>query len=210
MQNPAESTGLCNGLPLPGVNQKLISRTLPIGNLPITLRSFNPDTDINTLYKWMSLEFEGPLKTKATPPRGLLDSYSCMMESDFARPFMGLVNDIPVCQLNVFKASQDILSLRYNSRPGDYGLQMVTAPLCVSDNLTALLRASVEYFFSFRDTVRIVTEIDVRNEWHFNMFRKIGFRMSTKLATTYRTAHLYACTRDSLKRSAGRSSLFLR
>ena len=166
----------------------------------VSLRSFDPETDTTSVYKWMSQEFEGPLKGKSIPPPALQECYAAMLESDMAQPFIGTVNDIPVCQINICHVKQDILSLSYHCKPGDFAIQLVMAPLSIQDNMVTLLQNCLEYAFSFSEVDRMVVDIDDRNDWLHNLFTRAGFRAGRKLHGAFRNSQLMFCTRTSLKR----------
>ena len=178
----------------------VIFKDLPDRNLSISVRALCLATDVPVIYKWMTYQYTGPLLTRAVPPRELEESYSSMIESDFAQPFMGLVNDVPVCQVDIYKTLQDAISLYYDARPGDYGLQLVVAPLAIQENIAILIRTCLEYFFSFPEVGRIIADIETKNEWTNTLFKRTGFRCIQKVKIPYKTANLYVCTRDSLRR----------
>jgi len=183
-----------------GTKERVIFKDLPERNLSISVRALCLSTDVPVVYKWMSYQYAGPLLTKNVPPRELEESYASMIESDFAQPFMGLVNDVPGCQVDIYKTLQDAISLYYNARPGDYGLQLVVAPLAIQDNIALLIKACLEYFFSFPEVGRIIADIETKNEWTNALFKMAGFRCIQKVRIPYKTANLYVCTRDDLRR----------
>jgi len=152
---------------------------------------------VPVVYKWLCREYAGPLLARTQPPHELEESYTCMIESDFAQPFMGLINDAPVCQVDVYKTQQDAISLYYDARPGDYGIQLVPAPLAIQQNMALLVSTCLEYFFSFPEVGRIIADIDTRNEWSTTLFKKAGFRSVQKIQTPYKSSTLFICTRAS-------------
>jgi len=165
--------------------------------LRVSVRPLCIATDVPVVYKWLCREYAGPLLSRNQPPHELEESYACMIESDFAQPFMGLINDVPVCQVDVYKTQQDAISLYYNARPGDYGIQLVLAPLAIQQNMILLVRTCLEYFFSFPEVGRIIADIDIANEWNHTLFKKAGFRSAQKIQTPYKSSTLLICTRAS-------------
>src|SRR5258708_22166423 len=143
-----------------GTEDGVIIKDLPDRNLSISVRALCLATDVPVIYKWMTYQYAGPLLIRDGPPRELEESYSSMIESDFAQPFMGLVNDVPVCQVNIYKTLQDVISLYYDARPGDYGLQLVVAPLAVQDNIAVLMRTCLDYFFSLPGVGTLLADLD--------------------------------------------------
>lgn len=150
------------------------------------------------MYNWMSQEYAGYLVERSNPPAELAESYACTLKSVNAQPFMGLVNDLPICQVDVYKVREDAISLCYKARPGDYGLNILLAPLVIQDHVLLLMRMWLDYFFSFPEVKRIVVDIEAGNEWLESLFRRAGFRFTEKVRLPYKEANLYACGRDSV------------
>jgi acetyl CoA:N6-hydroxylysine acetyl transferase len=196
------SSGLCTSLLPMGPERGVAFKEIPDKKLRLSVRPFSVDTDVATLYKWMSQEYAGPLLGRTQPPQELVESYVSMIESDFAQPFMCLVNDVPVCQVDVYKTQQDAISLYYTPRPGDYGIQLVLAPLAIQHNLVILIRTCLEYFFTFPEVGRIVSDVDLKNEWNNTLFKEAGFRPSQKIRAPYKSSTLYVCTRSSFRHAA--------
>jgi hypothetical protein len=96
--------------------------------------------------------------------------------------------------MDIYRMQQDVLSLSYPARPGDYGLQLTVAPLAVQDNMLLLLQTCLGYFFSFAEVGRIIVNIEEGNEYHRQLFRKAGFRSLYDIRTAYRSSSLYGCT----------------
>lgn len=188
------------GHPLSIEKNGVVFRNSAEHNLSISVRALNLATDVPVIYKWMTYQCGGPLLSRNAPPQQLEESYSSMIESDFAQPFMGMVNDVPVCQVDIYKTQQDAISLYYNARPGDYGLNLVIAPLAIQDNIALLIRACLEYFFSFPEVGRVIADIEMKNEWTNTLFKMAGFSYQQKVRIPYKTANLYICTRESLRR----------
>jgi hypothetical protein len=118
-----------------------------------------------------------------------------MIASDFAQPFMVLVNDVPVCQMDIYKTQQDVLSLSYSARPGDYGLQLVVAPLAVQDNIVLIIKTCLEYFFSYPEVGRILVNVEEGNEYYDHLFKNAGFRSLHDIRSLHRSSSLYAIRR---------------
>jgi len=196
------AAGLCTSLLPPGIERRVVSKDFPGQQLRISVRPFCVATDVPILYKWMSQEYAGPLLSHTQPPQELEESYACMIECDFAQPFMGLVNDVPICQMDVYKTQQDAISLYYDARPGDYGIQLVLAPLAIQENMIVLIKTCLEYFFSFPEVGRIVADIDTSSEWTNMLFKKAGFRSLQNIQTSYKSSTLYVCTRSSCSQAA--------
>lgn len=173
-----------------------IFKDLPNRNLSISVRRLCLTTDVPILYKWMRYQYAGPLLNREIPPGELEESYACMIESDFAQPFMCLVNEVPVCQMNVYKTLQDVISLYYDAHPGDYGLQLVATPEADQESVAVIMNACLEYFFSFPEVNRIIADIETSNEWTNTLYKMAGFHFSKKIKVPYKPSNLYIHTRE--------------
>jgi acetyl CoA:N6-hydroxylysine acetyl transferase len=172
---------------------------MPDSPSTISVRALSLSTDIPVIYNWVSRDQTHPRSWSTRDAlRELEAAYTSILESDFAQPFMGLVNGAPVCQLDIYKTRQDAISLYYDDRPGDYGLNWLTAPLCQQEHMLALLKACLEYFFSFPEVGRIITDIESGNEWMHILFKKAGFRYGGDLNIPFKTSHLYIVTRADI------------
>ena len=192
-------TSLLPSATVPGV----VTKHIPEQDLSIAVRPLSVATDVPILYKWMSHEYAGPLLDRPQHPLELEEFYNSMIESDFSQPFMGLVNNIPVCQVDVYKARQDAISLYYEARPGDYGLQLVIAPMTAQENMVLLLRTCLEYFFSFHEVGRVIADVETGNEWSNQLFKKAGFLHTQEVRIPHKLSNLYICTRESFRQASG-------
>ncbi|HEY4064744.1 MAG TPA: GNAT family N-acetyltransferase [Puia sp.] len=160
-----------------------------------SVRAFDPATDIPILHGWLNPGCGGAL-----PADGLTASWLSMIGSDSIRPFMGLLNGTPACQVELYKARQHTLSLYYKDSPDDYGLHWQAAPGIERDQMTGLLRTCLEFFFSFSEVGRVLAEADIADTWDNELFRKAGFLLLQKIAVPYQPSNLYVCTRDRLRK----------
>jgi hypothetical protein len=192
---------LCTSLTPPSAPGKVILKNNPGSKLSLSLRPLSLATDLPLIYSWINQEYSTSLP--AEPPLRQLDqAYSSIMASDFAQPFMGLVNDVPVCQVDVYKTRLDVISLYYESIPGDYGLHLLNAPQTAPAHEAELLSASIRHFFSFPEVGRIITDVEAGNKQANALMKKLGFQFHKKIRKPYKIANLYICTRKSFAGSS--------
>ena len=173
--------------------------SLPGSPAILSLRPLSLDIDIPTITHWMGFERRtDPARNAISAIVQLEEVHASIQQSNIAQAFMGLVNDVPVCQLDICHSRQHELSIYYPAREGDYILNLLMAPLCVQDQMIALLRTTLRYFFAFSEVSRIVTDVEHDNEWIIQLYKKAGFQLAGRTKIPYKTAHLYTCTRDSL------------
>ncbi|HMH21500.1 MAG TPA: GNAT family N-acetyltransferase [Puia sp.] len=187
---------LCNTLIPPTAPGKIIFKDLP-GQSSLSLRPVSLATDLPLIYGWITQGYSTVAAAPEPPLQQLNTAYTSIIASDFAQPFMGLVNDVPVCQVDIYKAKLDVISLYYESVAGDYGLHLLNAPQITREDEAALLSACVNYFFSFPEIGRIVTDVESSDKWANSLMKKLGFQWNKKIRKPYKVADLYICTRNS-------------
>ncbi|MHA4808800.1 GNAT family N-acetyltransferase [Flavitalea flava] len=186
---------LCMSFLLAETQYPLPNTYLPEKKITVSARPLSLEGDIPVIYNWLKNEVGGPLKAGKNPPAEFLETYALMQESSCAQSFIGEINTLPVCLLEVFKVREDMISLYYEARPGDYGLRLTMAPLVVQDHAFALIEVFVSYFLSFPEVNRIVAEVDPDKDWINSLFPKAGFRFSHQIDLSYKTANLYMLSR---------------
>lgn len=165
-----------------------------------SLRAFNPVADLPVLYDWLHLEYPGALSAANPSLNGLATAYAAMLESNSIRPFMGFLNGVPVCQIDFYKAGEHAISSYYKSSGGDFGLQWRVGPSVTREQMAILLRTCLEYFFSFPEVGRILSDVDAEDAWSNEVFRNAGFVFCQRIAIPYRTSNLYACMRGQQRK----------
>jgi len=185
----------------PSAPGKVILKNRPGHSLSLSLRALNLAKDLPLIYEWMMHGYPGSIP--ADPPvQQLSQAYSSILASDFAQPYIGQVNDVPICQMDIYRTRMDVISLCYESLPGDYGLHLLNAPQATQDHQAGLLGAAVRYFFSFPEVGRLVTDVEAGDEWMNTLMKRLGFQHHKKIKKPYKIANLYICTRQSFTGSA--------
>jgi len=108
------------------------------------------------------------------------------------------IREVPEHQLRIavrpFCVATDV-SILFKWLSQEYaGPLLLVAPLAVQDNILLLIQTCLEYFFSFPEVGRIIVNIEERNEYNRQLFKKAGFRSLYDIRTIYRSSSLYGCT----------------
>jgi Acetyltransferase (GNAT) domain len=173
-------------------------RNVP-GDRPLLgLRPISPDKDMTLIYKWINEDCGGQLSLMAQERDLFRETYSSILASDAVQIFIGMVDDSPICEIELYKAGQHAISLSYESRPGDHYLDLLSPPSSPHEHMAELLHNSLEYFFSFGEVSRVMAEADIKNEWMNALLKSAGFHMYKTVSASYRNSNLYFCTRRSL------------
>lgn len=148
------------------------------------------------LYKWMHEEDPVPGEFGETDLPLLKEAYASILASDFSWPYIGSVNTIPICQLELCKAAQDAVSLCYEARRTDYGLHMVTDPRANQEQVSRLLSGAVDYFLSFGNVDRLIAYPETGDVGMKALLKKLGFKYQKKICVLpYKIADLYIYTK---------------
>jgi hypothetical protein len=186
----------CHSSYAPAARGKVMLKNQPGNSLSLSVRPLNISSDLPVIHSWICRQISA-CTSDALSPGELEEAYSSILASDFAQPFIALIDDIPVCQLEVYMTKLDAISLCYESRPGDYGIHMLYDTLTDPRNMTTLLRACTAYFFSFPEVGRIITDVETDNKWMNKLIRNLGFRWRKKIRQPYKVSNMYVATRKT-------------
>ena len=191
---------LCQPLKEPASTEILYKKSFAGKNCVISLRLLSIKKDIELIYNWVNQEYAKRFwQMDGRPIDQLKETYQYIMLSDFAQSYLALLDNVPICQLDVYHALQDEVSLFYNAQEGDYGVHLLMAPnkKKISNLTIHVFQTFLEYFFSHSEVKRIVGEPDAANMNANKLVKTLGFQFQHKIAMSYKTANFYTCTRDN-------------
>jgi RimJ/RimL family protein N-acetyltransferase len=158
----------------------------------LVLRPLSITTDLPFIYQWA-----WPM----SHAQGMIAaSYLYTRESNFARSFMALRNNItPVGQIDICGAAQDEIDEDYKTMPGDYILRIIINPHEKRGGALyqELLRLCIEYFFLLPEVKRLLIETDIEDVFYSKIVKKTGFTFDRAICLNYKMVNLYYCTRES-------------
>lgn len=180
----------------------------PLSNKPIysateadrtfAFRSLVPDTDIDFLFEWVNM----PYSRKFWQMDGSISNLYALLSESVDNPrqhsYIGLLNDRPVCQVDLYDVLRDELKAHIDYQPNDCGLHLLTAPPRQSQKGLSLdmLRHFLRFYFSFEQTERLFAEPDHQNVLANRLAEKAGFRFLKEITLPYKTANLYCITKS--------------
>lgn len=111
--------------------------------------------------------------------------------------------DQPLCLLECYLPTHDVLADHYDALESDRGLHLLVAPHDARPTgmhglAYHLLRAACEYLFLDPEAQRIVVEPDLRNEAMHILCRQVGFDLSHIVHLPDKTALMMMLTREAL------------
>jgi hypothetical protein len=188
-------TGLHDGLiASTGLNTKkevVYSKHFQHPSFTLSLRPFCIPGDMTAIYSWLNLSCAADLVEA---------SYRYAADSDFARSFMVLRNNrLAVCQVDICAADRDVLYDAYPGSSGDYIIRLLmnSHQKTVRPLQLKALQTCMEYFFSFRETRKLIAEPEADNTAYNEMLLKAGFQFERQVCNQYALYNLLVCTRKS-------------
>jgi hypothetical protein len=77
---------------------------------------------------------------------------------------------------------------------GDYSFRLIMSPYATTRNAYVnVIRAFLEYFFSFKSVKRVLTYLPVHDEWANHLLKNAGFRYLDTRRVLYGAVNLYEC-----------------
>lgn len=201
-------TGLCKPVATQHTPAIAFRKYFPDRSFSIAIRMLDIDTDIPVVFGWVNEEYAKRFwQMDNQPVQQLKQTYRLILASDFAQSFIGLLNGSPICQVDVYNALRDEVSLLYPARQGDYGLHFLMAPRRqrIPGLSACVFSTFVEFLFSYPEVQRIIGEPDAENAAANKLVKNAGFSFQQTIGMSYKTANLYYCTREDYGRASNQS-----
>ncbi len=163
----------------------------------IAFRSLCLKTDLDTIHDWVNQPYARRYWQLNVDRRSLYDLYRAVLKNRLAHSFIGLFNDRVVCQVDLYSASEDELKDHVDVSPGNCGLHILMCPpRQLQKGLTeAMLKAFIQFYFSFSAAGTLFGEPDHRNAAANLAARRSGFNFQKTIQLSYKTANLYSITK---------------
>ena len=183
--------GLCRPLD-PFTRYDIVyTHEFPGSNFSISLRPLHLERDTTLLHSWVKREYMRPAWKNGIPYKEIIQTLVHTAHSDFGQVFTALLDDKPLCEIQVFRASQDDeLGMHPLVKPGDYVLRLMPNRVA-SVHLLAVIQTAVECFFLHEEVKRILAMVDEEDERDNKIIGKAGFTLLASIPTAYRRDNLY-------------------
>ena len=184
---------LCRPIGYAEKQDTVCSKEFPANGYSIAMRPFCLNTDFTFAYEWMRRAYAPRIWQTNSAVKQLEETYSLMLQSDFAQPFVVLVNKTPICLADVYHGKHHELSLYYDLKPDDFVIQFLMGPRKKKEHaLTAcILQTCIEYCFSFSEVKRLISEPNVWDKDLNEAMVQAGFKLIQKIDMVYKTSNLY-------------------
>ncbi|WP_207513145.1 GNAT family N-acetyltransferase [Longitalea luteola] len=154
------------------------------GNVTITLRPLQLTEDWPFISRWLLREITRKLPmTSHLPEKHLRETYSIMLECDFAQPLMGLINEQPAFLIEICHGEKQGNGLDegpHDFISGDHSIRLLLSPTIthIRHGGDYTLFTCLHYFFSFNEVQRLVWELHERDRQLLQLAQHVGFDKS--------------------------------
>ncbi|HEX6427486.1 MAG TPA: GNAT family N-acetyltransferase [Niastella sp.] len=172
---------------------------------PVTmsLRPVSLPGDWPHIGKWLFKEYapraRGSSPAGQLPEKHLLETFSIMLQCDFAQPFIGLLNDVPGFLIEICDGDRHcdgLLAGPHVFERGDHVIRLVLSPTVINTRYwsTYALISSLGYFFSHLQVNRIVWELHAKDKHYINLANQLGFKTNNE--HDWPGIHVYLYSRE--------------
>lgn len=198
------SSSLCCK-PFPGMrpDEILFLLTNKELNGTIAFRSLDLSTDLGLIHNWVNQPYAKKYWQMDGDESALHDTYKAILNNPQAHSFVGVFDEKIVCQIDCYDVSADELKNHVEPLPGHCGIHILMHPPRQSlKGLTeAMLRAFIQFFFSFSAAQTLYGEPDATNTAANIAAKRSGFAFQKTIQLSYKTANLYSISREQFFKS---------
>lgn len=173
-----------------------------IGFRPVTM-----ERDLGRLHAWLNSDHVLPYWQLNDPLPVFRKRLAEKLADGHMTPYVGCLNHVPMSYWESYWAADDALANYYDAEPADQGIHLLIGPTEYLGEGFAipLLRAMTAFQLRHRETERIVTEPDARNERAIHVFEQVGFEPRREFAFDEedKDALLMVCPRERFEREWG-------
>lgn len=192
-------------------NANVFEQTFIRKPVTMALRPVSLPRDWPHIGKWLFKEFIPHPRGNFSPvghlpEKYLLETFSIMLQCDFAQPFLGLLNDQPGFLVEICDGDRhcDALSAGpHIFESGDHVMRLVLSPTVINTRYwsTYALISSLGYFFSHLQVKRIVWELHEKDKYYINLANQLGFKSSNE--HDWPGIHVYLYSREIFNQFSG-------
>jgi hypothetical protein len=169
-------------------------KSYPKDNYTLAIRAFCVTTDMDAVCGWLEQHLGVSFWKEDSLKPELLQSYIDMLESSYSQSYFCLLDNRAVCQADISKALYHEIAMYMHVVPRDYALRMTMSPyVTVRNAYENIVRAYLEYFFSFEEVGRVVTYLPASDEWSNHLLKNAGFSYLDTRQMLTGVMNLYEC-----------------
>jgi len=166
----------------------------------IALRPLSLPADWSHIAKWVFRDIARSLSPAAhLPEKHLRETFSIMLQCDFAQPFLGLVSGQPSFLIEICDGDKQCDGLEAGPHifsPGDHAIRLFLSPSVINAPRMReqVLHTCLQYFFSYRQVQRIVWLLHEKDRQYRQLAHQSGFTAIT--SPDWPGLHIYLYQRE--------------
>lgn len=179
--------------------------------ITVTLRPVSLPGDWPHIAKWLFREFASHASGNFSPAghlpeKHLRETFSIMLQCDFAQPYIGLINDQPAFLIEICDGDRQCTGLDEGPPifdSGDHVIRLMLSSTVMNTRHWSeyALFSSLEYFFSYLQIKRIVWDLHEKDTHYINLANHLGFIANNEHG--WPGIHIYLYSREKFTRISG-------
>jgi len=178
----------------PSDHHYIYTKTFETRDNKLAIRKLDLDQDWPALRNW--IRYYTGKEVKGTQ-QYIHQAFEDIISSGFTETLMCVMNNSPVCQVELFQYICSEPSAPIDCLPGDYGLRLFNAPEIRNQKqvLMNLLELCLSYAFSLQDVERVICQSDPENDLLNQSLVDSGFALVHTLQLQFYQADMYMYSR---------------
>lgn len=162
----------------------------------LEFRSLCLSTDLDIIHEWVNKSYALRYWQLNGTKQSLKDIYTSVLENPHAHPFIALLDNSPVGQIDVYQILADELRDHIDAANNDCGLHLLMLPARQSKKNLSLevIKAFIHLYFSYHTVGTLYAEPDNENAMANLLARKAGFQFLKQIELSYKMANLFQIT----------------
>jgi RimJ/RimL family protein N-acetyltransferase len=191
----------CAPLWCKNANEKMMhpAKGFPDPEDAISFRSLDPEKDLALIHDWVNKDYTRTFWQMRGSIGLLRACYQCIQQNPLSHSFIGLINDAPVCQFDIYRVSADELAGHVEFDEDDCGFHLLMSPLKnpVHGLTTTMVIAFLDLYFLQNPGGKMFAEPDTQNIKSIDLLERIGFEKLKTVQLSYKTAHVYSLNKEN-------------
>jgi hypothetical protein len=179
----------------------LFSRYVTELQSTFSFRSLDLSQDLELIHAWVNKTYAQRFWQLAGSVGMLENIYGTVLANPMVHSFIGLVDEKPICQIDVYAVQADELAEHIDVQGEDCGLHLLMCPPREMQKGWSYyaLRVFQEFYFSFEQAKRLFAEPDRENRAANQLAMNTGFHFLKTIELSYKTANLYCIGRKDMR-----------
>lgn len=168
----------------------------------VSFRSLGLDQDLDLIHQWVNAEYAKRFWGLRGNPDMIRKVYAAAMVNPNTHAFIGMIEDQPFCQIDLYAVKGDELEQHIDWQPDDAGFHILMCPPRQMKRRWSYwaIKCFQQYYFSHEGAQRLFAEPDQMNYPANQLAINTGFTFINSAELSYKTANIYCITREQFNK----------